>query len=154
LVRLLPDACGRWVPAAVPLPGPATVTLPGDWSGILGADFAGAVRFERRFATPRGLGPGEKVCLVFDGVTAWGEVTLNGQPLGRIASWAADALGVSWAVCPARFEITHMLRPRNRLEVVVHCPPIGPDGFPVVGSGQPWPAGGLTGLVSLEITGG
>ena len=148
----MPDACGRWVPAAGPLPLPATVTMPGDWSATLGTDFAGAVALERRFSAPRGLEPTQRVWLVFEEVEVLGEVTLNGQGLGTIVASMFPALETSWQRCPARFDVTEHLRFRNHLEVVVHCPVIGPDGFPVPRPGWEQQPGGLVGLVQLEIT--
>lgn len=128
--------------------------MPGDWSAVLGADFAGVVAFERRFAAPRGLEEGQHVWIVFDEVLDWGEVALNGRPLGRMASRATGLPEGEWRLCPARFDITAALRPRNRLVVHVHCPALGPDGFPLAGPNDKPRAGGLTGLVWLEITGG
>ena len=154
LVRLLPDACGRWVPAAAPMPAPATVAMPGDWSDALGADFAGVVALQRRFAAPRGLAPSQRVWLVFEDVDALGEIALNGHVLGTIVSRTAPEAEGTWQRCPARFDITPHLQSRNRLEVVVRCPMVGPDGFPRPRPGREHQAGGLIGLVYLEITGG
>lgn len=126
--------------------------MPGDWSAVLGADFAGVAALERRFSTPRGLEPGQRVWLVFQEVDALGEVTLNGRPLGTIVASRFSDPEETWQRCPARFDVTADLRFRNWLEVVVHCPVVGPDGFPLPRAGRNQQAGGLTGLVQLEIT--
>lgn len=154
LARLLPDACGRWVPSDVPLPPSATVVMPGDWSGVLGADFTGVVSLTRRFSAPQGLAPSQRVWLVFDDVDALGEVALNGCPLGTIVSRTAPDAEGAWQRCPARFDVTPHLQFRNRLEVVIRCPIVGPDGFPWPRPGREQQAGGWIGLVYLEITGG
>jgi len=126
--------------------------MPGDWSAPLGADFAGVVTLQRRFSAPRNLEPTQRVWLTFDEVETLGEVTLNGQRLGSIVASTFPALESSWQRCPARFDVTEHLRFRNHLEVVVHCPVIGPDGFPLPRRGREQQPGGLVGLVQLEIT--
>ena len=123
------------------LPPPGRVQLPADWGATLGADFRGRVRYRRGFGRPTGLSPSDRVWLVLERLDAWGEVTLNGDVLGR-----AGAAGEF-----ARFEVTDRLAERNLLLVVVELPAWNaaldrarrPDRH-----GQP---GGLIGPVRLEI---
>ena len=95
----------------------------------------------RRFGCPTGLGPRERVWLVFDGVHALGNVLLNDGPLGEIRIQRAAA----------RLEVTGLLRARNVLAVDVELPP---TTAPQERAARPDRAGlpaGLIDEVRLEI---
>jgi hypothetical protein len=114
------------------LPGEHRVHMPTTWQSLFG-DTAGTARFRRRFHRPTNLDPDERVFLVFDGIGGRAEIRLNGRQFSSI-----DA-----AACPAGFDVTALLAPRNELTVDVV---FDPDKVP----GQP---GGLWAPVALEIRG-
>lgn len=74
-------------------------------------DPADRVRLTRRFGYPGRIDTGEHVWLTFSGVVGWADLTLNGQPLGTRLTGSFE------------FEITALLGPRNRLEVVLDVEP-------------------------------
>lgn len=57
------------------------IRMPADWFAAFGA-VIGRVRFRRRFHAPTGLGPEDRVCLICDGLTGTGTVTMNSEQLG------------------------------------------------------------------------
>ena len=128
------------------LPAGGTIVMPGDWGAVLGSDFRGLVRFTRRFALPTGLDASTRVWLVIEDVDWQGTVVLNGAALGMVRFSAALATdGVSGLPCPARFDITSHLQPRNLLAIDVLKSPAA------AGPGWTTQPGGLIGLVRLEI---
>ncbi|MCO6459349.1 MAG: hypothetical protein J5I93_28905 [Pirellulaceae bacterium] len=130
LARFITDAGGTWQEdSSDGLPAAGRQLMPGDWSGSIGADFIGRVRFERAFHCPTNLAAGDRVDLVVEQVETRATVALNDASLGRISAGQR-----SW-----RAEITRLLRPRNRLSVVVEC------------RGSCGAIGGLVGEVRLEI---
>jgi hypothetical protein len=146
----LPD--GSVQPLPGPLPAATQVSVPDDWGRWMDQDFGGQVRYQRNFGCPSGLGPGDRVELVLDDVNAWADVSLNGQPLGRILRGHV-----------ARFEIRRLLRPRNALVVLVEKPAdnaaaeeLQPPAATSTATGtaatlQPARPGGITGEVRLVI---
>ena len=121
------------------LPACGRIELPADWGGLLGDDFRGRVCFTRRFGLPTGLEPEQRIDLVIDGVDAFGNVSLNGEPLGNVANE------------PARFDITRHLKPRNELEVLIELPRLIAESAPLPRPGREHLPGGLIGEVRLEI---
>ena len=98
------------------------------------------VVWTRRFGRPAGLGPGDRVLLVFSRPSVAGEVSVNAVPLPPLAAGASR-----WAE-----DITPLLLDRNELRVAVaaastidHAPPRGLHGR------GPLPS--AIGMVSLEI---
>lgn len=134
------------------LPAGGTLELPADWGAILGDDFRGLVRFTRRFAQPTGLDKNSRVWLVIEEVDWLGTVALNGAALGMVRFSAAPATdGVSDLACPARFDITALLQPRNELTIDVLLPAFAAGALPLSRPGREGLPGGLIGLVRLEI---
>lgn len=72
-----------------------------------------AAGFRRHFNRPTGLASGERVWLVIDDAGAT-RVALNGAELAAVP-----------LPCPARFEITALLRPRNELLIAIAAEPTG-----------------------------
>ena len=100
-----------------------TIRLRDPWDASPQAD--GTVRFTRHFNRPTGLETGDRVWLVIEGAAPF-SVSLNGHPVGqasRLPPPAAD---------PARYEITALLQPRNKLEIELQSAP-ATDGPPCVG---------------------
>ncbi len=132
------------------LPPSGIIELPADWGKVLGAEFQGRVRFTRRFRCPTGLSPTLHVWLIIDDVDWQAEVTLNESLLGKVAH--SDSPEPSQELqCPARFDITTLLSPQNKLSIVITCPGLDAENVPLqrrARSGQP---GGRVGLVRLEI---
>jgi hypothetical protein len=113
------------------------------------ADCLGEMLLRRRFNRPTGLENATRVWLVIEEVAAAARVMLNEQPLGEIVpSSYAQALASpsSPRRCPARLEITSLLRPHNSLEIIVDSPASVPIP-PAIDDGP----GGLLGPVRLEI---
>jgi hypothetical protein len=136
------DSLGRPRSLDRPLPPGGRTRVPSDWSGVLGADFRGRAVYRRSFHQPTGLDDRHTVWLVIECVDAWGEARLNGQRLGRLSITEG----------PARFDVTELLRDRNRLEVEVELP-ASREGAPLHRPGRTADqAGGLIGPVRLEIT--
>jgi hypothetical protein len=145
------------------LPAGGTIALPADWGETLGNDFRGLVRFTRRFAQPTGLDAATRVWLVIEDVDWQGTVTLNGHWLGQVQlaqPFRAPCLPVSPSLlpslpsptsCPARFDITSLLQPRNELTIDVLLPAAGAGTAPLARPGRETLPGGLIGLVRLEI---
>lgn len=100
--------------------------MPADWFEAFGA-VTGKVRFRRRFHAPTGLGPEDRVCLVCDGLSGTGTITVNSERIG-----------------PAKqnepIEITARLQRFN--ELLIELEVTAPDA-----QGR----GGLWGPVALEI---
>ena len=137
------------------LPAGGTIALPADWGDILGNDFRGLVRFSRRFAQPTGLDAATRVWLVIENVDWLATVSLNDQFLGHVhLAQATPPLSIPPSLfpsisppspCPARFDITSHLQPRNLLAIDVLKSPAA------AGPGWTTQPGGLIGLVRLEI---
>jgi hypothetical protein len=100
--------------------------MPADWTATLGPGFLGTVVYRRVFHKPTGLEPGQGVWLLFERADSLGIVRLNQNAIGQV-----DTTG-------GRFLVDKLLLAENHLEVAVTHHTAGI-------------AGGLTGLVSLEI---
>jgi hypothetical protein len=154
------------------LPAGGTMALPADWGAALGQDFRGLVRFTRRFTQPTGLDETTRVWLVIDNIDWQATVTLNGTFLGcvqlaktppsaRLLVSPSPPLPLSPSLlpsvsspalpCPARFDITAHHAPRNALTIDVLLPGSGVGAPPLARPGRENLAGGLIGLVRLEI---
>jgi hypothetical protein len=84
------------------------MTIPGTLRGGGWPGYVGPVSFYRRFGRPTNLETGDRLRLAFAGVTGPAEVRLNGVPVGVVnGSGAVD--------------VTHRLRERNELEVVMEA---------------------------------
>ena len=136
---LLPDGSTQTEPGDLPSGG--RMQMPANWGATLGLDFRGRVRYTRGFNWTAALGDGDRVELVVEQADAFGEITLNGTPLGRIQ--LSDP--------PARYEIAALLQPRNELIVVVELPRLTPTSPPLPRPGRTTQPGGLIGEVRLEI---
>lgn len=112
----------------VPLPAPGTVKFPAAWQDFLG-DFRGRTRFIRPFNCPTNLDAHERVCLVLDGVGGSAVIRLNQQSVGQISTPQHTA----------RFDISSLLQPHNRLEIEIDW------------AGTAVELGGLWASVALEI---
>jgi hypothetical protein len=132
------------------LPPGGTMAMPGDWGAVLGAAFRGQVRFTRRFAQPTGLDASSRIWLVIEEVDWQAVVALNGQSLGEVRFSGAPA-EADVVPCPARFDITTLLLPRNELTIDVLLPEVAAGAPPLARPGREGQPGGLIGLVSLEI---
>jgi len=144
------------------LPPGGSIALPADWGGVLGNDFRGLARFTRRFAQPTGLDAATRVWLVIENVDWQAAVALNGQPLGHVQLAQTPPACLSLApslrsslsppiACPARFDITALLQPRNELTIDILLPGVAAGAPPLVRPGREDLTGGLIGLVRLEI---
>lgn len=122
------------------LPPTARATMPADWSGSLGREFRGRVRYHRVFQWLTALDAGEQAYLVVEPPRSRGIVLLGSEVLGEVV----------WGGPPGRFHVTHRLRERNRLEVVVDHPVLDACRRPDDDDGLQLP-GGLVGEVRLEI---
>jgi len=83
------------IPASAPLPCP--------------------VRLLRRFGLPTGIEPSDRLEIVIEGAGVLLDVTLNGQPLGKVSTSG-----------PGRFDVTRLLAPRNELALAL-LPPLSPS---------------------------
>jgi len=157
LARFRPLASGQLRVMHESLPAGGTLNLPGDWGDALGRDFEGIVRFTRCFHCPTGLEADSRVWLVVEDVDSHARIELNDHYLGEVASGRssvardqADDAHVQF--CPARFDITPILRPQNRLSISVTSPSLAThDSQPVSRPGREGQPGGLIGLIRLEI---
>jgi hypothetical protein len=150
LARFVPLPGDALQPTINKLPPGGVIALPADWGGVLGSDFQGTVRFLRRFNRPTGLDAASRVWLVIEEVDFQALVALNGREYGEVIAGSANSVSET-RECPTRFEITADLAPHNLLSITVTCPGLGPDGLPVPRPGREGLAGGLIGLVRLEI---
>jgi hypothetical protein len=104
---------GPWECEPLPLhgqeavPPPSRVIMPCRWIDAGLTDFHGSARFTRKFGYPGRVDETEHVWLTCDGVTGCREVSLNGQLLTQESNSVFA------------FDITKILSPRNRLEVVI-----------------------------------
>jgi beta-galactosidase/beta-glucuronidase len=126
-----------------PLPAAGETTVPSDWGELLGADFRGRVRYTRRFNRPSGMAQVVRIDLVIECVDAFGQVLLNGQPLGQIPLGFLEF----------REEIASRLELFNRLEIEVELPECVETSLPMPRGLRAGLPGGLVGEVRLEITG-
>jgi hypothetical protein len=132
------------------LPHSGVIELPADWGSVLGANFQGRVRFTRRFHRPTGLEATSRVWLVIGDVDWQAEVSLNDYVLGTaVCSQSSDTQQA--IKCPARFDITTVLSPQNRLSIVVTSPTLDAGNMLLLRPGRTGQNGGLIGLVRLEI---
>jgi hypothetical protein len=118
------------------------IRLRGPWNVERSRSPAGrdAVKFIRQFGNSAGLRSASRVWLAIEDIAGSAAVELNGSALGRIiSSRATDEAGSQH--CPARFEITNLLQPRNLLVIEFRSL----DGTTDV------EAPGEPGLVRLEI---
>jgi hypothetical protein len=84
-----------------------------------------SVRCTRNFNKPTGLGGSERVWLVIEGLACAAAITLNGAPVGPASrSSPGDP--------PARFDITSLLEPRNKIMIDLACP-VGGDPVACLG---------------------
>lgn len=120
------------------VPAGGTAKMPADWSETLGSDFRGGVRYRRSFQRPTGLQPRDTVWLVVEPPRSCATVHLAGRLLGGVLRFGGPA---------GRFDVTHLLDDRNRLEIVVQHP--APDGTRTPDDDEA--PGGLVGEVRLEI---
>jgi len=86
------------------------------------------LRWRRIFHQPTGLGAAARVWIVVDGILATGSVTLNDQPLGRLAGPGS----------PCRFEVTGLLRGRNELVLAIDRTPQGDETAASCPPGEVW----------------
>lgn len=125
------DGSVIWTDTEVPPPG--VIELPGDWSAALGAHFRGLARLTRRFGLPTGLSRSSRVWLTMDEVAGTAAVALNAHPLGSTAD-GDDSLRLHESLanlpqrfasvlqstphpCPARWDVSSLLQPRNELTI-------------------------------------
>lgn len=120
------------------LPAPGRIGMPADWGASLGADFRGRVLYARSFHKPTGLGPADRVALVFERVDFVATVRLNSRTMGEIR----------WEQGRSEFDVTAGLARSNQLEVEIESCPVSSDAQRVGREGLP---GGLIGEVRLEI---
>ena len=145
---------GSWELSPDSVPQPMTAEMPADWSATLGRDFRGLVRYTRQFHRPTGLEAISRVWLVIDDVDFQATVTLNDHPLGVIQLAGSPTVGQVFNLpdnpirCPARFDITATLAPRNHLALDILLPP---DGVSLPRTPRHGLPGGLIGLVRIEI---
>jgi hypothetical protein len=99
-----------------------TIRLRDPWDATPQAD--GTVRFTRHFNRPTGLESGDCVWLVIEGAAQPLAVTLNGNLVGQASRLPAHD--------SARYEITPLLQPRNKLEIDLSSAP-KIDALPALG---------------------
>jgi hypothetical protein len=138
--RYVPRADGGYERLSDSLPAAARMQVPADWNGAFGGDFLGRVRYVRTFNSPPGLQFDERVWLVVEPQRSLAIVMMSEETLGVV-----NADGP-----PLRFDITHLLSPHNRLEILVDHPVIA-EGRTIESDGASLPPGGLVGEVRLEI---
>ena len=105
------------------------IRLPDEWDRL--PVVAGPVWFRRRFNTPTGITPTDRVRVAITTTHRPSSVILNGQALSALPSSEIDQLSV------IRYEITSTLSERNLLEIVFAHGILPPDidggmGRPVV----------------------
>jgi hypothetical protein len=150
LSRFVPLADGSSSVTNDDLPLSGVIELPADWGMALGADFQGSVKFTRRFRRPTGLDAASLVNLVIDDVDWQADVSLNDRLL-RTVVCSQSSEPRQELHCPARFDISTLLVPQNRLSIVVTSPALDTRNFPLPRPGRTGQPGGLIGLVRLEI---
>jgi len=94
-----------------PPPPPRRVTMPCSWDEIGPGDVPGRVRFTRRFGYPGRIDDYERAWLTVAGAAEGLEISLNGHRLSPSA---------------AEWDVTGLLRERNRVEVEVEPSGGGP----------------------------
>jgi len=144
LARLVPNADGTQREETHDLPPAGRSEMPADWGATLGVDFRGRVRYIRRFGCPTGLGPRERVWLVFEGADATAVARLNERPLVEICGLGSAT----------RIDVTDLLAQRNLLVVDVELPPLDAAAERAARPGREGLPGGLIGEVRLEIESG
>jgi hypothetical protein len=92
-----------------PVPPPRRVTMPCRLEDL--GDFSGRVRFRRAFGYPGRIDADERVWLTLDGIEVSAEVSLNGQLLGQCDRGSFE------------FDVTALLKERNRLDIVFEALP-------------------------------
>lgn len=107
------------------------VQLPADWRSLF-EETAGTVTFSRNFNRPTNLDDDERVRVVFDGLGGVATVRVNGHALGSVCD-IRQTVG---------FDVTDLLEPANRLEVILT----------VSDPANASPPQGLHGLVGIEIS--
>ena len=100
-----------------------TIRLRDPWDASPQAE--GTIRFTRHFNRPTGLEAGERVWLVIEGASVPLTVTLNGHPVGQASRLPPP-------VDAARYEITPLLKPRNKVEIELQSAS-ATDGQPCLG---------------------
>lgn len=140
LGRWVQNTLGDWQIAANELATGGVVALPGDWSDVLGQDYRGRVLFTRSFRCPPAIAAAGQILLGIDDVSWQAKVELNNQHLGEIVGSRSLAGGLGQR-CPAKFDVTQLLRPSNLLSVTVT------SDKPDATEGR----SGYLGLVRLEI---
>jgi beta-galactosidase/beta-glucuronidase len=120
--RWTQNPSGEWQLTANDLPQGGAIVLPGDWNAILGENHLGSVLFTRTFRCPQAIAAAAHVSLEIEDANRQAKVELNDQLLGEIIS---SQLPAAYTVqrCPARFDITRLLRPSNLLSVTVTSSP-------------------------------
>jgi Glycosyl hydrolase 2 galactose-binding domain-like len=73
-----------------------------------------SVRCTRHFNKPTGLDDGQRVWLVIDGLACTAAVSLNDVPVGQASRLSPGDL-------PARFDITPLHEPRNKIVIEFEC---------------------------------
>jgi len=144
LARLVPNADGTLREETHDLPAAGRAKMPADWGATLGPGFRGRVRYVRRFGCPTGLGPRERVWLIFEGADATAVARLNERPLGEIRGPRSAA----------RIDVTELLAARNVLVVDVELPPLDAAAERAARPVREGLPGGLIGEVRLEIESG
>ena len=139
--RRLPCGTSEILPGCLPSAGQTQV--PADWGEVLGPEFRGRVRYQRRFNRPSGMADVLRIDLVIECVDAFGEVRLNGLPLGVIPPGFREF----------RAEIASRLELYNLLDVDVELPECIETSAPLPRGSRDGSPGGLVGEVRLEITG-
>jgi len=108
------------------------IRLPEEWDRL--PAIASPVWFRRRFNTPTGITPTDRIGVAIPATSSLISINFNGQPLGPLSLSDQDEPSVT------RYELTPFLAVRNLLEIVFEggIRPSNPEG----GLGQP---------VALEI---
>ena len=105
------------------------IRLPDEWDHM--PVMTGAVWFRRRFNTPTGITPTDRIRVAITTTQRPSDVIFNGQPLSSLPLGASDEPPV------IRYEITAAITERNLLEIVFASGVTPPDidgemGRPVV----------------------
>lgn len=133
----------EWIPAKVP----STVAVAYRDAGllpdiryddnVLRADdswYVADFEYRTTFAKPFSNKDGERVILNFDGISWKADVTLNGEPVGRIEG----------SFIRSRFDVTGLLRENNTLAVLIHHQ-AHPGEVKIPTLEKPVPNGGILG---------